>query len=117
MTKFALVIYWLTQEVLLGLKRRGFGQGLYNGFGGKLEGAESFRDGAAREISVSTSDTSKLILQQEECALSVAPEDLVSQGQLHIYRPGAEGTVLACLQLFTCRQWQGTPTESASLSG
>lgn len=35
--------------VLLGMKKRGFGAGWWNGFGGKLEPGESFEDSAKRE--------------------------------------------------------------------
>ena len=35
---------------LLGRKKRGFGAGYYNGFGGKIEDRESFRACAVREV-------------------------------------------------------------------
>ncbi|MDO8601079.1 MAG: 8-oxo-dGTP diphosphatase, partial [bacterium] len=37
-------------EVLLGMKKRGFGMGKYNGFGGKVEVGESIEDAAKREL-------------------------------------------------------------------
>lgn len=37
-------------EVLLGMKRRGFGVGRWNGFGGKIEGEETIEEGAKREL-------------------------------------------------------------------
>lgn len=37
-------------RLLLGVKKRGFGAGKYNGFGGKLEVGESFRQCAVREL-------------------------------------------------------------------
>jgi 8-oxo-dGTP diphosphatase / 2-hydroxy-dATP diphosphatase len=37
-------------RVLLGYKKKGFGQGRWNGFGGKVENGESIRVAAAREI-------------------------------------------------------------------
>jgi flavodoxin/ADP-ribose pyrophosphatase YjhB (NUDIX family) len=43
----------LTREesmVLLGMKKRGFGEGRWNGFGGKLEKGESIIDAAVREM-------------------------------------------------------------------
>ena len=36
------------RAVLLGMKKRGFGAGKYNGFGGKIEENESNYDGAVR---------------------------------------------------------------------
>jgi 8-oxo-dGTP diphosphatase/2-hydroxy-dATP diphosphatase len=38
------------QKILLGMKKRGFGEGRWNGFGGKLEKEETIEDGAIREL-------------------------------------------------------------------
>lgn len=38
------------EEVLLGLKRRGFGEGRWNGFGGKVEDGETVEVAAIREL-------------------------------------------------------------------
>lgn len=38
------------RKVLLGLKKRGIGEGFYNGFGGKCEVGETIRQGAHREV-------------------------------------------------------------------
>jgi 8-oxo-dGTP pyrophosphatase MutT (NUDIX family) len=35
--------------ILLGMKKRGFGEGWWNGFGGKLEAGEEYEDAAKRE--------------------------------------------------------------------
>lgn len=37
-------------EVLLGMKKRGFGMGKWNGFGGKVEPGETIEDAARREV-------------------------------------------------------------------
>ncbi|MBT4376504.1 8-oxo-dGTP diphosphatase [archaeon] len=37
-------------RVLLGMKKRGFGQGRWNGFGGKVEEDETIEDAAMREV-------------------------------------------------------------------
>ncbi len=37
-------------EILLGMKKRGFGEGRWNGFGGKIEPGESELEGAMREL-------------------------------------------------------------------
>ncbi|CAE6502785.1 unnamed protein product [Rhizoctonia solani] len=39
-------------KVLLGLKKRGFGKGIYNGFGGKLDPGETVADAALRELQI-----------------------------------------------------------------
>ena len=37
-------------KVLLGMKKRGFGVGRWNGFGGKIEPGETIEEGAMREV-------------------------------------------------------------------
>ena len=37
-----------SDQVLLGLKKRGFGVGFWNGFGGKVEKGETIEEGARR---------------------------------------------------------------------
>jgi 8-oxo-dGTP diphosphatase len=50
-------------EILLGMKLRGFGSGKYNGFGGKLQTGETPEDAAIREL-------------EEESGLKVLVSDL-----------------------------------------
>ncbi|XP_071954602.1 oxidized purine nucleoside triphosphate hydrolase-like [Antedon mediterranea] len=38
------------RRILLGMKKRGFGKGRWNGFGGKVEVGETICDGARREV-------------------------------------------------------------------
>lgn len=38
------------QEILLGMKKRGFGVGKWNGFGGKVSEGETIFQGALREL-------------------------------------------------------------------
>tara|TARA_Y100000310_G_scaffold343382_1_gene450751 strand:- start:1273 stop:1740 length:468 start_codon:yes stop_codon:yes gene_type:complete len=45
-----LIIIHQHPKVLLGMKKRGFGEGRWNGFGGKVEGEESIEEAAIREI-------------------------------------------------------------------
>lgn len=37
-------------RLLLGLKKRGFGEGRWNGFGGKVQAGETIEEGAKREL-------------------------------------------------------------------
>lgn len=46
---FTLMLISNNEQILLGMKKRGFGMGKYNGFGGKVEAAESIIDAAIRE--------------------------------------------------------------------
>ena len=45
-----LVIIYDDEKILLGMKKRGFGEGKWNGHGGKIEGNESIKDAAIREV-------------------------------------------------------------------
>ncbi|CAO3654247.1 unnamed protein product [Mucor hiemalis] len=45
-----LVIDEKEEKMLLGMKKRGFGAGKFNGFGGKVEPGESIEEGARREL-------------------------------------------------------------------
>ena len=46
----AFILNHETQEILLGYKKRGFGVGRWNGFGGKVTNNESIMEGAQREL-------------------------------------------------------------------
>ncbi len=50
MKQLTLVIVTQNNRVLLGMKKRGFGAGRYNGFGGKVELGESIEAAASREL-------------------------------------------------------------------
>lgn len=45
-----LIIPHQGRKVLLGMKKRGFGKGRWNGFGGKLEPGETIENSAKREL-------------------------------------------------------------------
>jgi 8-oxo-dGTP pyrophosphatase MutT (NUDIX family) len=45
-----LVIVNQANKALLGMKKRGFGSGFYNGFGGKVEPGETIAEAAVREV-------------------------------------------------------------------
>ena len=47
---FTLTFIEKDKQILLGLKKRGFGMGKYNGFGGKVEPGETIEEGAKREV-------------------------------------------------------------------
>lgn len=52
MAKKVLTLCMIIQDgrVLLGMKKRGFGAGRWNGFGGKVQDGESVQDAAKREV-------------------------------------------------------------------
>ncbi len=89
------------RRVLLGLKKRGFGAGKYNGFGGKLADGEDVRSAAVREV-------------REECGLEVHPGDLVPAGRLRFlfpFRPEFDHDV----RVFRVCAWRGEPRESEEM--
>lgn len=45
---FTLVLVVQPQRILLGMKKRGFGAGRWNGFGGKLQAGETVEQAARR---------------------------------------------------------------------
>ncbi|KAK1921782.1 hypothetical protein DB88DRAFT_499191, partial [Papiliotrema laurentii] len=88
-------------QVLLGLKKRGFGVDLYNGFGGKPDTGEDMVDCARREL-------------EEESGLRVSREGLSDMGKVIIARPLGSGqnALAICIHLFACTQWTGTVVET-----
>lgn len=52
MTRKLLTLCFIVNEekILLGMKKRGFGSGYWNGFGGKVENDETLEEAASREV-------------------------------------------------------------------
>lgn len=48
--KYTLCLVLKQNKILLGMKKKGFGKGYYNGFGGKVEANEKILDAAKREL-------------------------------------------------------------------
>ena len=48
--QLTLCMVFKDNEILLGMKKRGFGEGRWNGFGGKVEEGESIESAAVREL-------------------------------------------------------------------
>lgn len=88
-------------EVLLGLKKIGFGAGKYAGFGGGVEAGETIDAAAVRELA-------------EECAVQVSGADLEPVAQLTFLFP-AKPSWDQVVHVFLVTVWQGEPTESAEM--
>nr|CAD7407420.1 unnamed protein product [Timema cristinae] len=82
-------------NVLLGMKKRGFGKGKWNGFGGKVELGETIHQAAVREL-------------QEESGLHVDEMDRV--GLLEFQFEG--DPVLLEVHVFTTTNFKGEPVET-----
>ena len=97
MTKkiYTLIFVHKAKQILLGMKKRGFGQGKWNGFGGKLEEGETIEESAIREM-------------YEESGLQVS--DLKQIGINRFYY--TEGDKLMETYVFVTDTFTGDPTES-----
>ena len=62
-------------QIFLAMKKRGFGEGKWNGAGGKLEAGETVAQAASREL-------------LEETGISIAPEKMEARGVLHFHFDG-----------------------------
>ena len=83
------------ERVLLGMKKRGFGAGKWNGFGGKLEEGETLAAAARREV-------------KEEAGLEVTA--LSRAGALEFVYPLEEKTLEVAL--FRTQEYAGKPKET-----
>uniref|UniRef100_A0A2L2Y921 Oxidized purine nucleoside triphosphate hydrolase n=2 Tax=Parasteatoda tepidariorum TaxID=114398 RepID=A0A2L2Y921_PARTP len=81
--------------ILLGMKKRGFGLGKWNGFGGKLENGESMLECAKREL-------------QEEAGITA--ENLQKVGYLKF--EFVEDPLIMHVHVYTSSSYQGEPRES-----
>lgn len=89
------------QEILLGRKKRGLGAGKANGFGGKCEDGETFRQCAVRELF-------------EETSLLAKPEDLEPVAILDFQFPyNEEWTHVNYVYLL--RNYEGLPMETEEM--
>ncbi|MGQ9683960.1 MAG: 8-oxo-dGTP diphosphatase [Anaerolineae bacterium] len=88
-------------EVLLGLKKRGFGAGKYGGIGGKVEPGEEFSLAARRELA-------------EEIGITVEEADLQPAGRITFHFP-ARPAWSQVMHLFLLRRWRGEPQEGAEV--
>ncbi|XP_050762013.1 oxidized purine nucleoside triphosphate hydrolase [Gymnogyps californianus] len=92
---FTLVLVVQPPRVLLGMKKRGFGAGLWNGFGGKVQPGESIEEAARREL-------------LEESGLTV--DTLQKMGQITFEFVG--NSELMEVHIFRADHFHGEPTES-----
>lgn len=85
-------------RVLLGMKKRGFGKGNWNGFGGKIETNETIEDGAIREL-------------KEEAGILAL--DLKKQG-INLFK--FEGNPVAMeVHIFSATKFEGEIVESEEM--
>ena len=93
-----LVFLTRDNQILLGLKKRGFAQGKLNGFGGKIEAGETVQAAAAREL-------------REECGVEVDVTDLTRVARLEFFFP-AKPEWDQVVHAFMVECWRGEPRET-----
>jgi 8-oxo-dGTP diphosphatase / 2-hydroxy-dATP diphosphatase len=85
-------------RVLLGMKKRGFGAGWWNGFGGKLQESESLEDAAKREV-------------LEEVGLVVGSMEKVGEIEFEF----VEKEEILQVHIFNVHSFTGEPRESEEM--
>ena len=89
-------------RILLGMKKRGFGVGKLNGFGGKLNEGESIVEAAVRELN-------------EEVGIDAMASNLDKMAELDFYFPHAEDDWDQKVHVFLIEEWIGEPVESEEM--
>lgn len=87
-------------EILLAMKKRGFGAGLWNGYGGKLKDGESIYDAAKREV-------------KEEIDIDV--KSMKKVGVLDFYFEGDKPDWNQQVHVFLIQEYNGEPKESEEM--
>ena len=88
-------------EVLLAMKKRGFGEGRWNGVGGKVEAGESIEQAMIRET-------------QEE--IGVTPLRYEKVGDIRFDEHFKGEPTLMHVHVFTATEWKGEPQETEEMS-
>ncbi len=86
-------------RVLLGMKKRGFGMGRWNGFGGKVEEGETIAEAAKREM-------------QEECGVVI---ETMEQVGIHEFEFAAKRGEILEVHVFRVDTFSGEPKETEEM--
>ncbi|MFA6307644.1 MAG: 8-oxo-dGTP diphosphatase [Patescibacteria group bacterium] len=82
-TILTLVLITKDNKILLGFKKRGFGMGKLNGFGGKLETGETVEESAIREVFEESSLELKTI--KKLAIIDFAWQDKNQDSEVHVF--------------------------------
>jgi 8-oxo-dGTP pyrophosphatase MutT (NUDIX family) len=86
------------KKILLGMKKKGFGAGRYNGFGGKVEPGEEIKDAAIREMF-------------EESSITVLPKQAEKYAEIDFFFE-SKSEWDQKVHVFVAEKWSGEPFES-----
>ena len=97
-----LCFFLVDNQVLLGKKKRGFGEGKWVGIGGKVEEAENIRDAAIREVDEEIGVIPKELQQAGKIGFYFADESVPNSWNQEVY-------------VFLVEQWEGDIRESSEI--
>jgi 8-oxo-dGTP diphosphatase len=101
MKRYTLLILKRNHELLLAMKKRGFGKGKWNGVGGKLRPGETVEHALIREC-------------EEE--IGVTPTNFYKVA-IHIFTFPRDGEMIRHeAHVFMCDQWVGEPEETEEMA-
>ena len=100
MQQLTLLFLVRDDEVLLAMKKRGFGEGKWNGIGGKVDKNETITEALIRE-------------SQEE--IGVTPLNYKEQARIIFDEYHNQARKQLEVHTFVCDKWQGVPSESEEM--
>ncbi|HEY4963464.1 MAG TPA: 8-oxo-dGTP diphosphatase [Candidatus Saccharimonadales bacterium] len=101
MKQATLLFLFKDDQILLAMKKRGFGSGKWNGVGGKVEDGEAIIDATIREC-------------QEE--IEVNPKNIVEVAKLNFFFPSERSSNNQTVSVFTSKSWDGEPVETEEMA-
>lgn len=101
MKKITLTLCLITKDgqILLGMKKRGFGAGMWNGFGGKVEEGETIEEATLREMKEEVGLTANTMKKVGVLEFSFENDDVVLE-----------------MHAFILSDFEGAPTETEEMT-